>query len=173
MKMKTSSYRSPSSFPRFHPHITLATVPSHVGIEELRKVVPANQGAIPVTFKAVEVGDKYFMSIYVTVYQDGPLGVLREQIVEALGESAIPAKSHVSLFYIDDSEPQERTQMMDELVKQQRIVELGKDAVGLDCSENTKSGSKDVVSNFEGGEIWLALCDGPVETWTVEDKIVL
>jgi 2',3'-cyclic-nucleotide 3'-phosphodiesterase len=173
MDMKTPSHKSPSSFPHFHPHITLATVPSDFDLKSLRQAVPVDQAALPVTFKAVEVGDKYFMSVYVTVNQNGLLGLLREHLVEALGESTVPPKAHVSLFYIDDSEPEERTKMMDELVKQKRIVDVGDERVALDCSEVPGTRSEDVLDEFLGGEIWLVLCDGPVETWSIKDKIVL
>lgn len=172
MGMKTSTAKSPSSFPHFHPHVTLATVSSTVAVEDLRGAVPEDQLIVPVTFKKVEVGDKYFMSIYVTVHQDGALGALRDALTEALGEEKIPPKSHVSLFYIDDSEPEERDKMMQELEARGRIVDRGEDKAGLDCSE-FGSRAANVVEAFDGAEIWLALCDGPVETWSVEGKIRL
>jgi 2',3'-cyclic-nucleotide 3'-phosphodiesterase len=174
MDMKTLSHKSPSSFPRFHPHVTLATVPSDSDLKLLRKAVPVDQVALPVTFKAVE-GDtgKYFMSVYVTVNQSGLLGLLWEHLVEALDQNTVPPKAHMSLFYIDTSEPEERIKMMDELVKQKRIVDVGDERVALDCSEVPGARSEDVLDEFLGGEIWLVLCDGPVETWSIKDKIVL
>lgn len=172
MKLKTPGYQSPSSYPHFHPHVTLATVPSDTPVETLRAAIPADQRAIPVTFKAVEVGDKYFMSIYVVVYQDEFLGVLRDALGNALGEQTIPPKAHVSLFYIDNADAEERQKMADKLTEQGRIVELGEYMVALDCSAEGSEGT-DVVDGFNGGEIWIASCDGPVETWSVKDKIRL
>ena len=134
MKFKTPSYQSPSSFPHFHPHITLTTVPSSTPVETLRQAVPASQAAIPITFKVVEVGNKYFMSVYVTVHQDGALGELREHLKSTLGDKTVPPKSHVSLFYSDDPDVEERQKVYDGLVRQQRIVSLGEGRVGLDCS---------------------------------------
>ncbi|KAI0340070.1 hypothetical protein BDW22DRAFT_1360579 [Trametopsis cervina] len=173
MDMKTSTFTSPSSFPRFHPHVTLATVPAEFSVEALRQAIPAGQPIVPVTFKVVEVGDKYFMSIYTTVHQDGLLGELRTALIKTLGESTVPPKSHVSLFYIDDSEPEERTKMFDDLVKQHKIVDLDGDKVALGCSSAPGADPRAVISSFGGSEIWIALCDGPVETWTVEEKIKL
>lgn len=37
-----------------------------------------------------------------------------------------------------------------------------------DCSDETK-----LLAGFEAREVWIALCDGPVETWKVLDKITL
>lgn len=173
MRTKTTTYKSPSSFPQFHPHVTLATVPSTTAVEELRAAVPKNQPTIPVTFKAAEVGDKYFMSVYVTVYQNGVLGVLRDALTKALGEDKVPPMAHVSLFYIDDSEPEERIKLMHKLEKQGRIVERVDGRVGLDCSKVATSEPGDIIEAFDGAEIWVALCDGPVETWTIKDKIRL
>ncbi|KAI0086438.1 2',3'-cyclic-nucleotide 3'-phosphodiesterase [Irpex rosettiformis] len=173
MKFKTPSYKSPASFPHFHPHITLTTVPSNTPLEDLRKVVPVDQADIPVTFKVVEVGEKYFMSVYVTVHQNGSLGELREHLKNTLGEKTVPPKSHISLFYIDDPDSEERNKVFDELVQQQRIVELGEGKVGLNCSEIPDKNLEEIVSGFKGTEIWIAVCEGPVETWEIKDKIVL
>ena len=176
MKLKTPSYKSPASFPHFHPHITLTTVPSQTTpppVDELRKAIPTDQPIIPITFKVVEVGEKYFMSVYVTVDQDGVHGDLRNKLKSALGEKTVPPKSHLSLFYIDDPDSEERTKIYDELLEQQRVVELGEGRVGLDCSEVPRKDLEDVVSGFQGAEIWIAVCDGPVETWVIKDKIAL
>jgi hypothetical protein len=31
----------------------------------------------------------------------------------------------------------------------------------------------DALQGFDGVEIWIALCDGPVETWAVLEKVEL
>ncbi|KAJ3548158.1 hypothetical protein NM688_g5328 [Phlebia brevispora] len=177
MDMKTASYRSPSSFPHFEPHVTLCTVPSSTEISELCSAIPKDQSVVPVTFKAVEVGPIYFMSVYATVHHKGELNALREALKAKLGEKAIPPVSHVSLHYIDDSEPEERTKLFDQLREEGRIVDLGKDSVALDCSlispAANSSQAKDLVSEFAGGEIWVAVCDGPVPTWKISEKIAL
>ena len=175
MRRKTPTSKSPSSFPPFAPHITLCTVPSSMDTSELCSAVPKDQPVMPVTFKAVEVGSKYFMSVYVTVPHVGALDSLRESLKTTLGERTVPPISHVSLFYIDDSEPEEREKMASELRNEGRVIELGEDRVALDCAE-VPSGdptSPDVVSGFIGGEIWVAVCDGPVPGWTVKEIIRL
>ena len=176
MDMKTPSARSPSSFPHFQSHITLCTVPSSTDVSELCAAIPKDQLAVPVTFKAIEVGQKYFTSVYVTVHHRGDLDTLRGILRSKLGAQAIPPFYHVSLFYIDDSEPDERVKMAHRLREEGRIVE-GEDGVALDCSpelSSTKlSEEENLVSGFAGAEIWVAVCDGPVPTWVIKDKITL
>ena len=175
MRRKTPTSKSPSSFPPFAPHITLCTVPSSMDTSELCSAVPKDQPVVPVTFKAVEVGSKYFMSVYVTVPHVEPLVSLRESLKEALGEQAVPPVAHVSLFYIDDSEPEEREKMASELRSEGRVIELEEGGVALDCSEASSGdpSSPDIVGGFIGGEIWVAVCDGPVPGWKVKDIIRL
>lgn len=174
MKTKTSTFKSPSSFPHFEPHVTLVTVPSSTPLSELRAAVPNNQPVVPVSFRSVDVGDKYFMSVYVTVHHAGELSTLRENLKESLGEQVVPPLAHVSLFYIDDSEPEERTKVAEQLRQDGRIVDKGKDQVALDCSERPSGDAgKDLVDGFDGGEIWIALCDGPVQTWEIKERIQL
>ncbi|KAI0819065.1 hypothetical protein BC629DRAFT_695007 [Irpex lacteus] len=180
----------PSSYAPFHPHITLTTVPSSTPLSTLLHAIPSSQSPIPVTFKEVKVGERYFMSVYVTVCQEGEeegrgLGELRAHLRKTLGEKTVPPVSHVSLFYIDDVDKEERGRVYEELVREGRIIELGEGKVGLDCSDHGegkeegegegKEGKEegDVVSGFVGGEIWVAECEGPVDTWVIRDKIVL
>jgi 2',3'-cyclic-nucleotide 3'-phosphodiesterase len=173
--MKTTTYQSPSSFPRFEPHITLATVPSSTSVDDLRTAIPIDQSPVPAIFKSVEVGDKYFMSVYVTVHHSGELNALRETLKNNLGERAVPPIAHISLFYIDNSEPEERAKVADQLRNHGRIVEQGEDRIALDCAEriSVDSPARELIDNFDGCEIWIALCDGPVDTWEVKERIRL
>ncbi|KAI0080556.1 hypothetical protein K474DRAFT_207938 [Panus rudis PR-1116 ss-1] len=174
---------SASSFPRFDPHITLLTVPSSTPLSEIRDAIPTDQVKIPVRFKSADVGQKYFMSVFVTVHQgsdDGAkeLDELRNKLKERFGEGRVPPVSHVSLYYIDDPDADLREAVLEELKNQGRIVPQGNDGdssggeVALDCTEGSERG-KDLINGFEGTEIWLALCDGPVETWQIKEKILL
>lgn len=172
MDMKTPTAKSPSSFPHFEPHITLCTVPSSTDVAELCAAIPKDQPVVPVDFKAVKVGQQYFMSVYVTVHDRGELATLREALKDELGEGSCPPVAHVSLFYIDDSEPEERAKMADRLRGEERIV-LGSDGVALDCSPDAPSRERVLLSAFDGAEIWVAVCDGPVPTWVIKDRIPL
>ncbi|GJE96436.1 cyclic phosphodiesterase-like protein [Phanerochaete sordida] len=174
MKTKTSTSKSPSSFPHFEPHVTLATVPSSTPLDDLRAAIPLGQPVVPVTFRSVDVGSKYFMSVYVTVHHTGELNTLRDNLKTSLGEQAVPPLAHVSLFYIDDSDAEERTKVEEQLERDGRIVRIADDRTALNCAEDPAESSKDdLLDGFDGGEIWIALCDGPVPTWTVKDRIKL
>ncbi|KAK7681534.1 hypothetical protein QCA50_015266 [Cerrena zonata] len=172
MSYNTGTSQSPASFPRFHPHITLLTVPSITDLSTLRSAVPSGQPKIPIHFKSVDVGTEYYMSVYVVVHHTAELTALRESIMKNRPDDKVPPLSHVSLFYIDPADAAERNKICDILVDDGRIVNEGIDSVTLDCTEGQQRG-KDLMDGFIGGEIWIALCDGPVETWVVKDKIPL
>lgn len=166
MSKKTSSAKSPSSFPHFHPHITLTTVPTSTPESTLRNAVKASQPQIPITFQSVDVGDKYFMSVYAVAQRTKELVELREHLSRELGEKTVPPIPHLSLFYIDDSDKAERDKIAEELKAEGRVIEKPESgSVLLDCSEGDTRGV-DVLGGFQGREIWVMLCDGPVETWT-------
>ncbi|CAL1705229.1 unnamed protein product [Somion occarium] len=153
MSFKTNSAKSPASFPRFHPHITLSSVSSDTDISNLRSAVPAGQVKVPIHFKSVDVGDK-------------------DNLKEALGEDTVPPLAHVSLFYIDDVDAGERQKIFEQLNEGGRIISKDDHSVALDCTEGDARG-QDVIDGFVACEIWIALCDGPVEAWTIKDKIQL
>lgn len=171
MAIKRSSPTSPSSFPDFQPHITLATTPSAA---KLRESIPDNQAAIRPRFRSIDVGDKYFMSVYARVHDVDALAVLRQHLSARLGDAAVPPIPHVSLYYIDNADAGEREKVREELKNKGRIVERA-DGVALDCSkdpENTDS-PDEVLEGIDGEEIWIMQCNGPVPTWEVLDKVKL
>ncbi|PSS35621.1 hypothetical protein PHLCEN_2v1444 [Hermanssonia centrifuga] len=166
MNMETKT--SGTSFPHFPPHVTLATVKtSPEAWDTLSNAIPTHQSTIPVTFKAVKTGDTYFMSLYVEVHDTGKLHELREHLKESLSPMPVPPIPHLSLFYIDDEKPEERVEMMEELIHTNRIVERGQDNVALDCSLPSTQDvmDDDLISGFIGAEIWIVKCDGPPNTW--------
>ena len=148
------------------------TVPSDTEISVLRSAIPDNQSKIPIRFKSVDVGSEYYMSVYVVVHHTSKLTALREALGENRPGDKVPPLSHVSLFYIDPSDAEERRRVRDILSNDGRIIDRGLDSVALDCTEGDLRG-KDLIDGFVGSEIWIALCDGPVETWVVKDKIPL
>ena len=137
MAIKRSLPNSPSSFPDFQPHITLATTPTAAGLKE---AVPDNQHSICPKFRSVDVGDKYFMSVYARVHDTGALAELRQHLRARLGDAAVPPIPHVSLYYIDNADAGEREKVREELKNKGRIVERA-DGVALDCSENPGIGA--------------------------------
>ncbi|PIL29764.1 hypothetical protein GSI_07969 [Ganoderma sinense ZZ0214-1] len=171
----TSPTKSPSSFPTFHPHVTLATT-SDPAI--LRAALPPNLPVIPVQFKSAEVGEKYFMSVYVAVHSPNgsPLENLRSHLRAVLGDAAVvPSVPHISLYYIDDADKDTRMSTLQDLHAHFRVI--GKPGgersvtadldgmVGLGCyagSEPSKAAdSSYILRQIESKEIWLVrrLCE--------------
>ncbi|KAI0636422.1 2',3'-cyclic-nucleotide 3'-phosphodiesterase [Trametes polyzona] len=179
MRVKPSSgvTRSPSSFPPFHPHVTLASGPDAAA---LRAAIPPDQGVIPVRFKSLEVGEKYFMSVYVAVHSapGTPLEALREHLRRTLDESAVPPVAHLSLYYIDDADAEERARTAETLRSELRVLESAGGegevrSVRLACVDEEAGQEPEILEGFDGEEIWVVKCEGPVPGWEVLEKIPL
>ncbi|KAI0658849.1 hypothetical protein C8Q70DRAFT_990964 [Cubamyces menziesii] len=186
MRLKpTTPLNSPSSFPAFHPHVTLASCPDAAA---LRAAIPPNQGPVPVHFKSLDGSEgRYFMAVYITVRtagaQGAPLETLRAHLRECLGEKgAIPPVAHMSLYYIDEADREERARAVERLRSELRLLESrgpdGENIVRLACVdelEESEGGEKEpvILDGFDGEEIWVVKCEGPVSEWEVMEKIPL
>lgn len=161
-----------SSYPAFLPHITLASVRSGSELPadlltkftEIRRSVRAN-------FRSLEVSDHYFRSVLVAVETTTDLLALHEEIRSALSHlsPSAPMFPHMSLSYIadEDANTGERARAA-QLMKEAGVVyeDEGHQTMSLRCGEACLSG-------FDGEEIWLVNCEGPVEQWVVCDKKAL
>ncbi|KAJ7775193.1 2',3'-cyclic-nucleotide 3'-phosphodiesterase [Mycena metata] len=173
MQIRPNSQSSEASYPEFYPHITLASLPDPApSLATILSSIPDAQLALPITFDAVEVGDHFFRSVYIAVH---PTAALRDLHQHVHAKLAIPEKTpkfpHISLCYItdDDAAAGERTKYFQELEQSGRIRK-DTDSVSLNCGGSNED---DWLSGFDSPEIWIARCEGPVETWTVEKKISL
>ncbi|KII89116.1 hypothetical protein PLICRDRAFT_175346 [Plicaturopsis crispa FD-325 SS-3] len=169
-----------SSYPHFHSHITLITIPtSPAALQALREAIPTSQPRIAVNFESVEVGDAYFRSVFVACTHSTELVTLNESIRAALKESLGlelgpgPRFPHMSLYYIDDAEAQERRRRYEQLVSDGKILRDSQ-GIALDCRVGSeKAGPTNQLGGFDGHEVWIAECEGPVEEWKVLAKIPL
>lgn len=174
MRIKPQKTTSPSSFPSFQPHITLATSPD---ADALRAALPRDQRAIPVRFQSLAVGEKYFMSVFVVVHSRprSALETLRDHLRASLGSSTVPPLAHMSLYYIDEDDRAEREITARRLRSQERVLEGGgageERFAKLACFNEEIEG--EVIDGFTGEEIWLVNCDGPVPGWEVLDRFPL
>ncbi|TFK54708.1 LigT-like protein, partial [Heliocybe sulcata] len=168
LHIRPSQAKSPSSYPPIDPHVTLAAFPSDTDLDRVRDSIPPDQPKIPVAFKSIDIGQVYFRSVYAACQPSAALLQLHKAVHERIKlEPKTPSYPHMSMYYIDDSEAEERTRIRDELVRQGKIRKVGEDSVGLDCGEG------DFLTGFEGAEIWIVSCEGPVPEWRVLEKVPL
>ncbi|KAF9653064.1 hypothetical protein BDM02DRAFT_2122023 [Thelephora ganbajun] len=184
MHIRPPTAKMSNSYTRFHPHITLATVPSTTPVEELVAAIPSRQPKVKADFSDVVVSDAYFRSVLAIVKPSPTIMSLRTKINENLKirSPQSPMFPHMSIYYIDDAEAEERKRVLQELKENGTVVQT-EDGVQIHTSGGplgvpTGSGTRplphgDALQGFDGVEIWIAYCDGPVETWTVLEKVEL
>ena len=184
MHVRPQTTKMPNSYKKFHPHITLTTVPSTTPVEELIAAIPPNQSQVKVIFSDVVVSDTYFRSVLVTIKPSPEVMSLHSKICENLKtrNPRSPMYPHLSIYYIDDMEAEERTRVLQELKANGTVIKT-KEGVEIHTSGGpigTPTGSSsrppphsDALEGFDGVEIWIVSCDGPIETWSVLEKIKL
>ncbi|KAH7889592.1 2',3'-cyclic-nucleotide 3'-phosphodiesterase, partial [Phlebopus sp. FC_14] len=162
-----------SSYPAIIPHITLASTPrqSKLTPEMLLHAIPPNQQAVRANFQSLVVSDHYFRSVLVAVHLTLDLEALRTAIMTALGDSVphSPMFPHMSLCYILDEDAAERDRVAGTLRDTGVVSESGGkegQTMLLRCGDVSLSG-------FDGEEIWVVNCEGPVEEWRVLIKTQL
>jgi len=184
MHVRPQAAKMSNSYPKFHPHITLTTVPSTTPAEELIAAIPPRQPQVRADFSDVVVSDAYFRSVLAVIESSPETSALHAKINESLKirNPQSPMFPHMSIYYIDDEEPEERTRVLQELKDNGTVVQT-KDGVQIHTSGGPMgipTGSEtrppphgDGLEGFDGVEIWAVLCDGPVEAWTVLEKVEL
>ncbi|KAG8217616.1 hypothetical protein J3R82DRAFT_5768 [Butyriboletus roseoflavus] len=164
--------RSPSSYPAILPHITLATVPlSDAGISNmLLDAVPEIQVPLRIYFQSLSVGDHYFRSVFIDILRTQELVGFQNQILTNLHrcglEPSAPRFPHMSLCYIADEDKSDRD-MTAQALRDTGAIRPTADMqyIALQCGDVGLIG-------FDGVEVWLVHCEGPVETWEVDERKV-
>lgn len=170
----SSTTHSSRSYPRFDPHITLATF-SSPPVLPLAELLPRVK-ATPVHFESIKVGSSYLGSLSVVVSKDCELMNLRDYTVGHLKKvHKMDARSHsfphMSLFYLDETLPRERHRLADILRSSGRVIEQrGGRGVALNCTLDGAAPGFHAMSGFMGSEIWLVECFGAVEDWKVLER---
>jgi len=184
MHIRPPTAKTPSSYPRFHPHITLATVPSTTPVEELVAAIPSRESQVKAVFSDIVVSDTYFRSVLAVIEPSPGIMSLRAKVGESLKtrNPQSPMFPHMSIYYIDDAEAEERVRVLQELKDNGTVIKT-EEGVQIHTSGGpigTPTGSEtrplpqgDTLRGIDGAEIWVAFCDGPVETWTVLKKVGL
>lgn len=169
---------SAASYPEITPHITLASSGKATQDAVLR-AIPSTLHPITVEFQKLEVGDHYFRSVFISVKKTTELVALHEHIMAALDRDgaspSAPAFPHMSISYIADEDgAAERKKAADELraitiVEGSETGTDGTETVVLRCEDSEEG--RVCLASFEGTEVWIVRCEGPVQHWQVLHKI--
>ncbi|KAF8911027.1 2',3'-cyclic-nucleotide 3'-phosphodiesterase [Gymnopilus junonius] len=167
---------SPASYPKFHPHITLASLPLEYKdkLDVIETSIPKSGVPLKCSFTSVDIGSHYFRSVYVTIKPTAELDSLHKRVHESLAVNPrTPVFPHMSLCYIDDIDAAtgQRLRFYEELKKEGKISYnddiSGHEIISLNCGA---FGDKELLSHFGAYEVWAVLCEGPVESWEVLRK---
>lgn len=161
--------------PSFHPHVTVTTVPSSTPTAVLRDSIPVLSEPLDVIFDDVVVGDVYFRSVLVAVRSTPQLEALHAAVHEKLQKALGPPElrfPHLSLYYVDDAHASDRQVLLDSLW-QQGFLERVENGVSFNFSSAERRAENENLSCFQAHEVWITLCEGLVEGWTVLEKIPL
>ncbi|KAJ3987572.1 2',3'-cyclic-nucleotide 3'-phosphodiesterase [Lentinula detonsa] len=176
----TSTGSETRSYPKFHPHITLAAPPSSstLTLEQLREAISNSLSAnLQVSFKSVNTGNHFFRSVYISIEPTPALVSLHTQIHNTLNlEPRTPLFPHLSLCYItdeDDAKKEERQRWKNQLEASSRIRYIGSPRNGIELNCCGDGAVDDWITGFTAYEIWFVDCVGPVESWSVLDKVRL
>lgn len=167
------------SYPKFYPHVTLASLPLSLEneLDRIEGSIPKSTGNAPMRcyFAEVKIGEHYFRSVYVAIKPTSDILSLYEEVHKMLGiEPRLPAFPHLSLCYIDDADAAngERQRFYEDLQVNGVIDTKSEDndSIQLNCGTRGKA---DLVDHFEAHEVWVVRSEGPVEGWDVLRKIPL
>ncbi|KAF8965229.1 2',3'-cyclic-nucleotide 3'-phosphodiesterase [Flammula alnicola] len=180
MKIRQNSYKSSltkESYPKFHPHITLASLPLSMenALDTIGASIPKLGTPLRCSFASVDIGSHYYRSVYVAIKLTSELISLHKHVHEVLDvEPRTPAFPHMSLCYIDDDDAAkgERNVYYEALKDGGKLwIEgegSGDPAVSLNCGS---PGKDDWIGHFDAHEVWAVRCEGPVEGWAVLRKL--
>ncbi|KAF8798113.1 LigT-like protein [Phlegmacium glaucopus] len=170
-QLRTKSVQE-TSYPKFHPHITVATLPLSVEnkLTDIEASVTTSKAPLTVKLSSVEIGSHYFRSVYIAIEPTSEIMDLHGRIHEALhAVPRTPSFPHLSLCYIDDKDATvgEREAFYKTLMDRGKIRAGGEGGVSLDCG----LAGEDWMDGFEANEIWVVRCEGPVNEWAILKKL--
>jgi len=174
MHTGTSSAQEEASYPKFHPHITLASLPLYVesNLTDIEASITISKAKAPLTvnLSSVEIGSHYFRSVYIAIEPTSEIMDLHRRIHEAFqADPRTPSFPHLSLCYIDDKDAAdgEREAFYKALKDGGKIKAGSEGGVCLDCGLS----AKDWMDCFEENEIWVVRCEGPINGWAILKKL--
>ncbi|GJJ12559.1 hypothetical protein Clacol_006802 [Clathrus columnatus] len=104
------------SSPNFYPHITLASLPQCISLEEITACLTATFKPVTVKFQRILTGPTYFQSVFISIEATPEILNLHGHVHRTLGIQPKTLKfPHVSLYYGDDNK-EELARIMEELL---------------------------------------------------------
>ena len=200
------SHREPGahhSFPRFYPHVTLATIkpaasatttptsseahptatsePGYTSSREkaaallaLREAMPLGQTAVDVRFGRLIAGDDYYRSVYVALLLSRELVELRAALSAALGSPGPGPPAFPHLsLYYIADEDAHARTRVMQELERENVVAPSADERGIVLRCGSGPDGPVTLDGFTGTQLWMVDCEGPVEEWEVLDKILL
>ncbi|KAF8201758.1 2',3'-cyclic-nucleotide 3'-phosphodiesterase [Pholiota molesta] len=170
-----SEHLARESYPKFHPHITLASLPlsMETTLDAVESAISKIQAPPICKFASVDVGSEYHRSVYIAIQLTSEMSSLHLHMHEELKvEPRTPAFPHLSLCYIanvDADSEGEREKYRQAL--QDKIQIRGKNIQnqGVIIFPGLSDGGE-WLDHFVAHEIWVVRCEGPVESWVVLRK---
>ena len=161
------------SYPKFHPHVTLASLPLSVesNLTDIEALIITFMTPLTVKLSSVEVGSHYFRSVYIAIEPTFEIMDLHRRIHEVLHSVPhTPSFPHLSLCYIDDKDAAvgEREAFYKALKDGGKIRAGSEGGLSIDCG----LAEEDWMECFEANEIWVVRCEGPVNEWAILNKFV-
>lgn len=158
------------SYPRFAPHITLATfadLPPALDIDDL-PIFGRDLKPPVLNYVSWKQGDTYLGALSLKLSQPRELLRLHRAITDYLDALRVQWKSrnfpHMSLFYVDESK--ERIRLVEALGHYlKRIGTSNVDNRTLDRHNRSTP-----FTRFTGAEVWLVDCTRSVRQWRVMEK---
>lgn len=138
------------SSPKFHPHVTLASLPQCISLEEittcLLDAIPVEP--IMINFRGVQTGQTYFQSVFIAIEATQTILDLHKHVHGTLGvQPKTPQFPHLSLYY-GDKDKQETARIAEKLLLA-------------------------TTSGFRTTDIWIVNCEGRPESWSILEKFQL
>ena len=156
-----------TSYPKFHPHITLATLSVETNLADIEASITTFKAPLTAKLSSVEIGSHYFRSVYIVIEPTSEIMDLHRRIHEEVLQTAprTPSFPHLSLCYIDDKDA---AAAFYKALKDRGKIRAGDEGgISLDCGVAEEA---DWMDCFKANEFWVVRCEGAVDEWAVLRK---
>jgi len=144
--------------PLFRPHVTLASLPDSVTIEQVAAALLL-EPPVPLAFDDICTGKTFYQSVFISMRPSFEILALRQRVHEKLGiEAKTPHFPHMSLYYGDT----DREAIVDKLKEEGWVQNIDGGGVIVGAT-----------SAVEAMEVWMMDCSGKPEDWNMIMRVKL